>query len=113
MRWQIRSQGIVVTFVLSLGGLFLGSCRQSGEPTHSSASERLQPASAGAPAATDGTTVYVPVYSSLYLGVGAKARSVDLAATVSVRNTSRRVRSGVRSLISRRLPCPSDDRSWS
>ena len=37
---------------------------------------------------TDGTIVYVPVYSSLYLGVSTRAQTVDLAATVSVRNTS-------------------------
>jgi hypothetical protein len=88
MRWQIGWQGMVLAIVLFGGGLFLGSYRSGGEPTHSSASERLQPVPAGPPASTDGTTVYVPVYSSLYLGLSTSARTVDLAATVSVRNTS-------------------------
>lgn len=32
--------------------------------------------------------MYVPVYSSLYLGLNIKQRMVELAATVSVRNVS-------------------------
>jgi hypothetical protein len=88
MRWQIGWQGLVLAIVLFGGGLFLGSYRYSGEPTHSSASERLQPAPAGPPTSTGGTVVYVPVYSSLYLGMSTRQRTVDLAATVSVRNTS-------------------------
>ena len=88
MRWQISWQGLVLAIVLFGGGLLLGSYRYTDEPIHSSASERLQPVPAGRPAAANGTIVYVPVYSSLYLGVSARARTVDLAATVSVRNTS-------------------------
>jgi hypothetical protein len=88
MRSQISWQGVMFAVLLFGGGLFLGSYRYSGEPTHSSASERLQPAPAGPSTSTDGTIVYVPVYSSLYLGVSARAQTVDLAATVSVRNTS-------------------------
>jgi hypothetical protein len=38
-------------------------------------------------ALTSGATVYVPVYSSLYLGLN-KRQMVELAATVSVRNVS-------------------------
>ena len=37
---------------------------------------------------TPGVTVYVPVYSSLYLGLNVKQQMVELAATVSVRNVS-------------------------
>jgi uncharacterized protein DUF3124 len=88
MRWQISWQGVVFAILLFGGGLFIGSSRYSGEPTHSTASERLQPAPAGTPTSTDGTIVYVPVYSSLDLGVSHRAQTVDLAATVSVRNTS-------------------------
>ena len=88
MRSQIGWQGIAFAVLLFGGGLFLGSYRYSGEPTHGSASERLQPAPAGPPTSTDGTIVYVPVYSSLYLGVSTREQTVDLAATVSVRNTS-------------------------
>ena len=85
---QFGWQGMVLAILLFGGGLFLGSYRDRGEPTHSSASERLQPAPASPTASTDGTTVYVPVYSSLYLGVSTRQRTVELAATVSVRNTS-------------------------
>ena len=88
MRWQIGWQGIVLAVLLFGGGMFVGSYRFSGEPTHSSVSERLQPAPAGSATSTEGTIVYVPVYSSLYLGMSTRTRTVDLAATVSVRNTS-------------------------
>jgi len=87
MRWQIGWQGMLLAILLFGGGLFLGSYRFRAEPTHSTAGERLQPAPAGS-ATTDGTIVYVPVYSSLYLGMSTRAQTVDLAATVSVRNTS-------------------------
>ena len=88
MRWQISWQAMVLAVLLFAGGLLLGSYRDRDEPTHITASERLQPAPAVVPASTDGTIVYVPVYSSLYLGVSTKTQTVDLAATVSVRNTS-------------------------
>jgi hypothetical protein len=88
MRWQIGWQGLVLAVLLFGGGLFLGSYRNTDDPIHSSASERLLPAPAGARGSADGTIVYVPVYSSLYLGVRTRAQTVDLAATVSVRNTS-------------------------
>jgi hypothetical protein len=52
---------------------------------HSSAAERLQPAATVSTALTPGATVYVPVYSSLYLGLDVKRKMVELAATVSVR----------------------------
>ena len=88
MRWQITWQGIALAALLFVGGLFLGSYRGRAEPTHSTASERLQPAPAGSRPSADGTIVYVPVYSSLHLGVSSRMQTVDLAATVSVRNTS-------------------------
>ena len=87
MRWQIGWQGLVLAIVLFGAGLFLGLYRSGVDPTHSSAGERLQaPATASTP--TGGTVVYVPVYSSLYLGMSTRTQTVDLAATVSVRNTS-------------------------
>ena len=89
MRRQIGWQEMVFAILLFGGGLFLGSYRYRGEPTHSSASERLQPAPKGPPTSTaGGTVIYVPVYSSLHLGVNTRQQTVDLAATVSVRNTS-------------------------
>jgi hypothetical protein len=74
--------------VLFGGGLFLGSRFHPAEALHSSATDRLQPV-APRPL-VPGATVYVPVYSSLYLGLGRdiKQRMVELAATVSVRNVS-------------------------
>jgi uncharacterized protein DUF3124 len=88
MRWQIGWQGLVFAIGVFIGGLFLGSHLQTSEPVHSSAAERLQPAATVSTALTPGATVYVPVYSSLYLGLNIKRRMVELAATVSVRNVS-------------------------
>ena len=88
MRWQIGWPALVFAVLLFGGGLFLGSYRFGGDPTHSTASERLQPAPADPSASTGGTTVYVPVYSSIHLGVSTRDRTVALAVTVSVRNTS-------------------------
>src|SRR3954454_20159911 len=88
MRSQFGWQGMVFAILVFVAGIFLGSYPHRGEPIHSSASERLQPASEGNPSSTEGTIVYVPVYSSLYLGVSTRGQTVDLAATVSVRNTS-------------------------
>ena len=88
MRWQIGLLGMGFAILLFGAGLFLGSNRYREEPIHSSASERLQPVPSDPTATADGTVVYVPVYSSLYLGVSTSERTVNLAATVSVRNTS-------------------------
>ena len=93
MRWQIGWQGLVFAIAVFMGGLFLGSHLQTSDPIHSSAAERLQPAATVSTALTPGATVYVPVYSSLYLGLDVKQRTVELAATVSVRNVSRHIRS--------------------
>jgi len=68
-------------------GLCLGACNKT-EPVHSTVSERLQPVAPGANESTTNGTIYVPVYSTLELGVSSRARTVDLAATVSVRNVS-------------------------
>jgi hypothetical protein len=88
MRWQVGWQGVVLAVLLFGIGVFLGSFRQTGEPVHSTVEERLRPAviASGEPA-TSGT-IYVPVYSSLYLGVANRASTVDLGVTVSVRNVS-------------------------
>jgi hypothetical protein len=87
MRWQFGWPAAAFAILMFGGGLYVGS-RNKGEPIHSSASERLQPPPADAPASAGGATVYVPVYSSLYLGVVNRVRTAELAATVSVRNTS-------------------------
>jgi hypothetical protein len=49
--------------------------------------------------------VYVPVYSSIYLGIDVRQKNTELAATVSVRNvtsgTSRRSSERERELLAR------------
>lgn len=88
MRWQVGWQGVAFAIVLFAAGLFLGSYRQTSEPIHSTVEDRLRPAvSVPGEAATSGT-IYVPVYPMLYLGVANRASTVDLAATISVRNVS-------------------------
>src|SRR3954469_22140392 len=88
MRGLVSWQAIVLAILLFGSGLFIGLHRYADEPVHSTASERLQPPAAEPSASTDGTVVYVPVYSSLHLGVNTRAQTVDLGVTVSVRNTS-------------------------
>jgi len=88
MRWQIGWQALSVAIVVFLGGLLLGSHLQTSDAIHGSADERLQPVGTVPIALSPGATVYVPVYSSLYLGLDTKQRMVDLTATVSVRNVS-------------------------
>ena len=61
MRWELSWQAVVLAVLLFVGGLLLGSYRDRSEPTHSTVSERLQPAPATASPSTDGTIVYVPV----------------------------------------------------
>ena len=89
--WLINVRQFVVVVALFMGGLFLGLYR-SADPIvpDSSASERLQPVTMPAAAASAGGTVYVPVYSSIYLGLDIKHRMVELGVTVSVRNVSAR-----------------------
>jgi hypothetical protein len=87
MRWEVGWQPVVFAVVLFIGGLFLGLHLRTSDPVHSSAVERLQPVATVSTALTPGATVYVPVYSSLSLGLN-KQQTVNLAATVSVRNVS-------------------------
>lgn len=53
-----------------------------------SAAERLQPVTSLPHDGTVRRTVYVPVYSSLYLGLDIKQNIVQLSSTVSIRNVS-------------------------
>jgi len=87
MHWATRRQGTALAIALFASGTFLGSCRQISKPAQSTADERLQPAAATTESATGGT-IYVPVYSTLALGIAHRASTVDLAATTSVRNVS-------------------------
>jgi hypothetical protein len=90
MRWQLDWRMLLVVFAVFGGGLFLGSKYAAPPvPVPGSASEQLRPASSPTGEVAR-RTVYVPVYSSIYLGLNIKKSMVDLAATVSVRNVSAR-----------------------
>lgn len=53
-----------------------------------SSAARLKPVTAAPAEPSVRRTVYVPVYSSLYLGLEAGPETLELAATLSIRNTS-------------------------
>ena len=89
--WHLDWRTMLVVFAIFVVGLFLGSRHDApGPPVQGSASERLRPVSSSANGHGASRTVYVPVYSSIYLGLNTKKTMVDLAATVSVRNVSSR-----------------------
>jgi hypothetical protein len=48
----------------------------------------LKPQSTPLPEPTVRRTVYVPVYSSIYIGLDIRQKLIELAATVSIRNVS-------------------------
>ena len=88
MRWQIGWQGLTFAVMIFIGGLFLGSRLHMSEPVHSTAAERLQPAATAPAARSPGATVYVPVYSSVHNGLSTRQQTIQLSATLSVRNVS-------------------------
>jgi hypothetical protein len=88
MQWQIGWPGVALAAVLFGVGLWVGSYRQAGEPIRSTVHERLQPAAAADSKAVTSGTIYVPVYSTLFLGTSNRTSTVELAATASVRNVS-------------------------
>lgn len=88
MRWNIGWQAATLAIVLFALGLFVGSYRKTSEPVHSTVEERLRPAATVRSESASSGTIYVPVYSSLFLGLPNRDSKVDLAATVSVRNVS-------------------------
>jgi uncharacterized protein DUF3124 len=89
MRWQLDWRMLLAVFAIFGVGLFLGSQSRAPAPAvEGSAADRLRPVSSSPPGGVAARTVYVPVYSSIYLGLNIKKTMVDLAATVSVRNVS-------------------------
>jgi hypothetical protein len=79
--------GLVIVISLAL----YGCTGESGDTRiQGSAAVRLQPHSTPLPEPTIRRTVYVPVYSSIYLGLDVRQKVVELAATVSIRNVSAR-----------------------
>ena len=88
MRWRIGWQAAAAA-TISLGvGLFLGGTHRTTEPIQSTVAERLRPADTLPSESAASGTIYVPVYSTLFLGGPNRALTVNLAATVSVRNVS-------------------------
>lgn len=83
-----QDSGLVTT--LCVVGLTLSGCsRDAPDPTvHGSAAVRLRSVVTALPEPTIQRTVYVPIYSSIYLGRDIKQNMVELAATVSIRNVS-------------------------
>lgn len=89
MTIAIDARACVLT--VCLGVVALGCASQTPEPSSpEDASVRLRPVTMPLPETAVRHTVYVPVYSSIYLGLDIRQRMVDLTATVSVRNVSAR-----------------------
>lgn len=89
--WHVDGRTLVVVISICGVGLFIGSQQRApGAAVHGSASERLRPVATSLDAPGAGGTVYVPVYSSIYVGRNIKKAMVDLTATVSARNVSAR-----------------------
>jgi hypothetical protein len=75
------------------GSLALFGCDAGRDASvEGSAAVHLKPPSTALPEPTIRRTVYVPVYSSMSLGLDVRQKNVELAATVSVRNVSARYR---------------------
>lgn len=72
------------------GSLVLCACSgtTTEPPPQGSATLHLKRRSAPLPEPTIRRTVYVPVYSSIYLGLDVRRKTIELAATVSIRNVS-------------------------
>ena len=77
--------GLIVAFSLALVGCF-GERTDSSGPT--TGAVQLKPRSTPLREPTVRRKVYVPVYSSIYLGLDIRQKLIELAATVSVRNVS-------------------------
>jgi hypothetical protein len=90
MRVDIRLILVLVVLLVGLFAVFAYNRRGADSVGASSASERLQPVTNLPSAGAVRRTVYVPVYSSLDLGLGIKHDVVQLASTLSIRNVSPR-----------------------
>jgi len=98
LSWHNSTQMHVVTRtgtgLILAGSLALFACSaQSGgagiqESAVQESAVQLKPRSTPLAGPTIRRTVYVPVYSSIYLGIDVRQKNTELAATVSVRNVS-------------------------
>lgn len=85
--FSVAGPWLIVAVSLAL----FGCSGESGDArVQGSAAVRLQRHSTPLPEPTIRRTVYVPVYSNIYLGLDIRQQVVELAATVSIRNVSAR-----------------------
>ena len=87
MRQGSRLAATLCALALTLSGC-AADVQDPREP--GSASVRLKPVTAPLKEPTLQRTVYVPVYSSIYLGRDINQKMVELSATMSIRNVSSR-----------------------
>jgi len=82
------------TGLLFACGLALFGCAgQSNSSAPASGAVHLKRHLKPLPEPTVRRTVYVPVYSSIYIGLDIRQKLIELAATVSIRNVSAQHRS--------------------
>lgn len=90
--WKIDLRLAILALTVFLGvPLIFGYYKARDSATVvGSAAERLRPVTTPAEESTVRRTVYVAVYSSLYLGLDIKQDMAELASTLSIRNVSPR-----------------------
>jgi hypothetical protein len=77
------------TGLILVGSLaFFGCSGESGDASSQGGTVQLKPHSTPLPEPAIRRTVYVPVYSNIYLGIDVTQKNSELAVTVSVRNVS-------------------------
>lgn len=87
---DVRLAILVVVVLVGLFAVYEYNHRASDAPGVGSAAERLQPPSQSPGNSSVRRTIYVPIYSSVYLGRDIRQDVVQLTATLSVRNVSLR-----------------------
>jgi hypothetical protein len=90
--WQVdgRLAVFVLLVLLAVFAVFEYSHQPVDPASAGSAAERLQPVTTPTANGVVRRTVYVPIYSSLYLGQDIRKDVVQITATLSVRNVSPR-----------------------
>lgn len=90
--WQVDLRLVILAFVVLLGifAIFEYNRRGADHASAGSAAERLQPVTNPPADGVVRRTVYVPIYSSLFLGRDIKHDMVALTSTLSIRNVSQR-----------------------
>jgi hypothetical protein len=90
--WQVDLRLVVAVLLVVLGFIAaIEYSRRGADPgSAGSATERLHPVTSGPTGDVVRRTVYVPIYSSLYLGRDIKQDIVQLTSTLSIRNVSAR-----------------------